>query len=208
MQTQATPASGKGTPKVPDIKTLFNSAVWFRLNDGTMTNEAIARHLGVDNFDRDFAGRPGAVFYSDHYIAGIRVNENEIATFHVFQAIRERMKQIADPVNVQARDALSQVVKPDWTIDPKSHHTNSSPEFDQLCKEVERLIRDSAHSLINGQVGSVAGLIMAQLAHVHGMAPQSSKILGFKESEDDGVLHGTFEWNGRVYRLTAVPMSS
>lgn len=55
---------------------------------------------------------------------------------------------------------------PDWTKD--------SPEFLRLCGEVERLIRGEAHSLISGNAGATARLIMAQLAHVHGLAPLAS----------------------------------
>ena len=59
----------------------------------------------------------------------------------------------------------------DWTVDPETGRSNSSPLFRDLCAEVERLIRSEAFSLINGRIDSVAGLIMAQLAHVHHLAP-------------------------------------
>lgn len=57
-----------------------------------------------------------------------------------------------------------------WT----SHNgwTNASPEFQRMCDEVERIIRSDAHSLINGHAQMTARLIMAQLAHVHGLAPK------------------------------------
>lgn len=61
--------------------------------------------------------------------------------------------------------------KSDWTMDPKTGRTNSSVRFEGLCDEVEDLIRGGAHSLIAGQAGNVARLIMAQLAHVHGLRP-------------------------------------
>lgn len=57
-----------------------------------------------------------------------------------------------------------------WTCDSKGR-SNSSAKFEYLCDEVERLIRSDAHSLISGNAGSTARLIMAQLAHKHGMAP-------------------------------------
>lgn len=60
----------------------------------------------------------------------------------------------------------------DWTVDPVTKRCNSSPEFLRLTAAVERLIRDSAHTLIAGRADNVAGLIMAQLAHVHGMRPK------------------------------------
>jgi hypothetical protein len=60
----------------------------------------------------------------------------------------------------------------DWTIDPATSRSNSSPEFKKLCAEVERLIRGDAHQLINGRASMTAGLIMAHLAHVHHLAPR------------------------------------
>lgn len=60
--------------------------------------------------------------------------------------------------------------KRDWTTDPDGR-SNSSKLFEKLCDEVETLIRSDAHSLIGGYAGSTARLIMAQLAHVHGLAP-------------------------------------
>lgn len=61
----------------------------------------------------------------------------------------------------------------DWTIDPHSGKLNSSRAFVTLCDEVESLIRADAHALIAGNAGSTARLIVAQLAHVHGLAPPS-----------------------------------
>lgn len=55
----------------------------------------------------------------------------------------------------------------DWTC--KDGRANSSDEYLRLVAEVEQLIRRSAHSLIAGRAQDVAGLIMAQLAHVHGL---------------------------------------
>ena len=60
---------------------------------------------------------------------------------------------------------------PNWTIDPTSGRSNSSPEFNALVKVVARLLRNEAHSLILGQSDTSARLIMAQLAHVHGLVP-------------------------------------
>lgn len=60
---------------------------------------------------------------------------------------------------------------PDWTV--KDGRSNSSPDFQNLVFAVSRLIRDSAHDLISGRTDMVARLIVAQLAHKHGMAPTS-----------------------------------
>jgi hypothetical protein len=57
----------------------------------------------------------------------------------------------------------------DWTT--KDGMANSSDEFLALCREVECLIRGDAHALIAGGADRTARLIVAQLAHKHGMSP-------------------------------------
>jgi dihydroneopterin aldolase len=61
----------------------------------------------------------------------------------------------------------------DWT--ERDGRANSSLKFVNLCTAVEKLIRQSAHDLILGRADRVAGLIMAQLAHVHGLAPKEQQ---------------------------------
>lgn len=58
----------------------------------------------------------------------------------------------------------------DWTCDSDGR-TNSSEQFTRLVREVERLIRGDAHKLIAGRADMTAQLIMAQLAHKHGLVP-------------------------------------
>lgn len=64
---------------------------------------------------------------------------------------------------------LAEIRARDWTMD--GDRTNSSALFLRLVREVERLIRSSAHELISGRADQTARLIVAQLAHVHGLAP-------------------------------------
>jgi dihydroneopterin aldolase len=59
----------------------------------------------------------------------------------------------------------------DWTADPETGRSNSSPLYRSLCHEVEQLIRGDAFNLIGGRADMTAELIMAQLAHVHHLAP-------------------------------------
>jgi hypothetical protein len=59
----------------------------------------------------------------------------------------------------------------DWTVDPSTGHANSSLRFLALVSEIERCIRADAHKLIAGRADATAGFILAQLAHVHGLAP-------------------------------------
>lgn len=60
---------------------------------------------------------------------------------------------------------------PDWTRGPDGR-SNSSEEYLKAVAAVERMIRNSAFSLINGQVHDVARLIVSQLAFVHGLGPK------------------------------------
>jgi hypothetical protein len=60
---------------------------------------------------------------------------------------------------------------PDWTVDPETGRSNSSPLFQALTDEVARLIRGEAHALLAGRADIAAQLIMAQLAHVHHLVP-------------------------------------
>lgn len=57
----------------------------------------------------------------------------------------------------------------DWT--QKDGVANTSDEFLDLCDAVERLIRGDAHALLGGRADKTARLIMANLAHKHGLAP-------------------------------------
>lgn len=67
--------------------------------------------------------------------------------------------------------AAAKAKRRDWTTDPKTGISNSSPLFEQLCDEVARLIRSDAHCLLAGNTKSTGRLIMAQLAHVYGLGP-------------------------------------
>ena len=95
-------------------------------------------------------------------------------------------------------------IEVDWTVDPETYRSNSSPEFRQLVSEVARLIKNEAHSLLNGQVESAARLIMAQLAHKHGLAPRKVAVQSV-ESNPEGLLRGVFVWNDVAYKYEATP---
>lgn len=69
---------------------------------------------------------------------------------------------------------------PDWTADPETGRSNSSPLFQGLTDEVARLIRSEAHALLNGRADQAAAMIVAQLAHVHHLVP------GDWPARDDG----------------------
>lgn len=58
----------------------------------------------------------------------------------------------------------------DWTV--KDGRSNNSDTFVELAKFVGEIIRGSAHDLIAGRADRVGQLIMAQLAHVKGLAPK------------------------------------
>lgn len=58
----------------------------------------------------------------------------------------------------------------DWTVG-QSGRSNSSAQFLGLIRAVERIIRSSGHDLIQGRAGTVARVIVATLAHEHGLEP-------------------------------------
>lgn len=89
---------------------------------------------------------------------------------------------------VMARDTLGKVdaimgrdagpadvfaTKADWTFDPETGRTNASPVFRRLVGEVDRLLRGGAGGVVLGEswTSGTAALIVAQLAHVHHLAP-------------------------------------
>ena len=57
----------------------------------------------------------------------------------------------------------------EWTKD--GSRSNSSARYKEVVSIVEDLIRHSAHDLIGGRAGSVAGLIVSHLAFKHGIGP-------------------------------------
>jgi len=63
----------------------------------------------------------------------------------------------------------------DWTIDPATGLSNSSEKFKELVREVSRLIQIEPRSLLSGNTDSVAQLIMAHLAHNHGLSPVANR---------------------------------
>jgi hypothetical protein len=59
----------------------------------------------------------------------------------------------------------------DWTA--KDGRANTSDLFNQVVEAVTQLILESGRTLIAGGAQGVAGTIVAQLAHVHGLVPQN-----------------------------------
>ena len=68
---------------------------------------------------------------------------------------------------------MTPIIAADWTVDPETGRSNSSLLYRSLCGEVERLIRGgAAGSVLKPEwVSDKAALVMAQLAHVHHLAP-------------------------------------
>ena len=56
----------------------------------------------------------------------------------------------------------------DWTVDPTTGRSKSSPLFERLVQEVSRIV---ANTRLGDHPNTCARVIMAQLAHVHGLAP-------------------------------------
>lgn len=65
----------------------------------------------------------------------------------------------------------------DWTVDPESGRSNSSPEFLAIVAEVERLMQSGAGACLSQRwIAMTAKLIVAQLAHVHRMSPEAANV--------------------------------
>lgn len=62
---------------------------------------------------------------------------------------------------------------PDWTVNPETNRSNSSFLFLGLVEAVKDLVNGGAGGFVlrPNWTNSMAGLIMAQLAHVHGLVP-------------------------------------
>ncbi len=67
-----------------------------------------------------------------------------------------------------------------WTLDPATGRTNSSPLFLFLVDEVARII---SNARVGDHPEGHARLIMAQLAHIHGLVPAASR------SEENELAH-------------------
>jgi len=61
----------------------------------------------------------------------------------------------------------------DWTVDPQTNRSNSSPEFYALQVAIAEIILNGAHDLLAGHTETVAGIILARLAHKHGLRPDT-----------------------------------
>lgn len=59
----------------------------------------------------------------------------------------------------------------DWTA--ADGISSTSDMFNELVQAVAELLEDQAHALIQGKTERVAGLIVAQLAHRHGLSPNT-----------------------------------
>lgn len=64
----------------------------------------------------------------------------------------------------------------DWTTDPKTGASNSSEEFTELVDTVARILRNGSTHLDPAWAASTARLVMAQLAHVHGLSPGTTAL--------------------------------
>lgn len=66
----------------------------------------------------------------------------------------------------------------DWTINPETGRSNSSERFKELVQEVARLLGSGAigYALDRRWIESEAQLIMAQLAHLHHLAPTPAAV--------------------------------
>lgn len=67
---------------------------------------------------------------------------------------------------------LGEEVPSDWTVDPATGRSNSSPKYLELVDAVAGIIRNNAFDIVGGDLKTAAGVIMAKLVHEYHMAPQ------------------------------------
>jgi hypothetical protein len=72
----------------------------------------------------------------------------------------------------------------DWTA--SRGKSNSSTAFLNIVEAVAVLILNEAHPIVAGRRHDAARLIVAQLAHVHGLAPQPKVRLPRKRNGKQG----------------------
>lgn len=78
-------------------------------------------------------------------------------------------------------------MRQDWTKDPMTQRSNSSPKFLELVDRVARIIRGDAAALLNGRAEETARLILAKIAHEHGLRPPGEeKSVSYKVYYSDG----------------------
>ncbi len=63
----------------------------------------------------------------------------------------------------------SKTAEKDWTCDERGF-SNSSEEFDRLARDIASVLSDTR---LGHDLYATAGLILARLAHVHGLAPKA-----------------------------------
>lgn len=102
------------------------------------------------------------------------------------------------------------MTQPDWT--EHEGRTNCSPLFECLVIEVARLIRGDAFALLDGGADRTARLIIAQLAHVHGLAPLEATswrshceaAVTYAEALEGSVRKGWLAIDGAIERENAI----
>jgi hypothetical protein len=93
----------------------------------------------------------------------------------------ETMDRLAQPVPPGAagvRDEVLAGITGDWTIDPSTGRSNSSEAFRAMAAEVGRLLRSEFRVVDATVIARAAALIVAQLAHVHRLAPAAGGTVG------------------------------
>lgn len=92
---------------VKEVRQVRRPATFETLNDATRryclfakntTNVEIERHLGVVMGKGDFRGSPCCMFYWNGILVAIRTKVDEIAIFHLYQSIQDRMDGIGERI--------------------------------------------------------------------------------------------------------------
>ena len=91
-------ASGPAT-----FETLYDATRRYRLADSNITNEQVARHLGLEMGNGDYNGSPCCIFFwhaslMEVYPVAIRTKADELVIFHLYQRCQYKMVGIGERI--------------------------------------------------------------------------------------------------------------
>jgi len=80
------------------IETLQEATRRYRLHNPTVSNDELAQRLGLERGLGDHIGSPSSCFSRQGYIAAIRMKQDELVIFNLYQSVQNKMTSIGDMV--------------------------------------------------------------------------------------------------------------
>lgn len=83
-------------------KNLMTGARHYKLPDPSISNQDLAKQLGLQNQQKGYAGMPSYLFFSEGYVAGIRVADDHMVIPRLFRSVGTQLENMGatkfDPV--------------------------------------------------------------------------------------------------------------